>query len=310
MQHFTKALAHPVQERIGGAGKDSEVGLEASGGRKRIAIFIVAYNAGRTLRAVLERIPESVWDKAEEVFVFDDASQDDTFAVGMEYKRLHSRVKLSIHRNEQNLGYGGNQIRGYRYAIDKGYDIVALLHGDAQYAPEALPDLLRPLEAGEADAVFGSRMIEEGGALSGGMPLYKYLGNKILTAFENAMLGTSLSEFHSGYRLYSCAALEKVPFRLNTPDFHFDTQIIIQLNAAAQRIVEVPIPTYYGDEVCLVNGLKYAKDVVCSVLQYRLHQLGLSRHPEYDVAPLYSLERSEPTSTSPALNPARDPELS
>src|SRR5690606_9300123 len=147
-----------------------------------------------------------------------------------------------------------NQIRGYQYAIEKGYDIVALLHGDAQYAPEALPDLLKPLEAGEADAVFGSRMMEKGQALKGGMPLYKYVGNKILTTFENAMLGMSLSEFHSGYRLYSCKALKKVPFHRNTHDFHFDTQIIIQFHAAGLRIVEVPIPTYYGDEICGVNG--------------------------------------------------------
>ena len=260
--------------------------------RKRIAIFIVTYNAASTLGSVLDRIPEAIWDKVEEVFVFDDSSQDETFLVGEAYKSLHNRAKLSVYRNERNLGYGGNQIRGYRYAIEKGYDIVALLHGDAQYAPELLPELLRPMEAGEVDAVFGSRMMEKGRALQGGMPLYKYVGNRILTAFENAILGTSLSEFHSGYRLYSCAALEKVPFHRNTHEFHFDTQIIIQFHAARLRIAELPIPTHYGDEACAVNGLKYAKDVVRSVLQYRLHQLGVSHHREYDIEPIGGRPRS------------------
>jgi hypothetical protein len=106
---------------------------------------------------------------------------------------------------------------------------------------------------------------------------YKYAGNKILTNFENAMLGTHLSEFHSGYRLYSTAALQKIPFERNTDDFHFDTQIIIQFHAAGLRIVELPIPTYYGDEICHVNGMKYAVDVVASVLKYEAHELGLRR---------------------------------
>jgi 2-polyprenyl-3-methyl-5-hydroxy-6-metoxy-1,4-benzoquinol methylase len=272
------------------------------GTRKRIAIFIVTYNAVGTLRQVLDRIPAEVWQKVEEVFVFDDSSQDDTVLVGMGYKALHGRAKLSIFRNEKNLGYGGNQIRGYKYAIEQGYDIVALLHGDGQYAPEALPELLLPLERGEADAVFGSRMMTPGGALSGGMPLYKYAGNKVLTHFENAMLGTSLSEFHSGYRLYSCAALKRIPFEKNTHDFHFDTQIIIQFHAAGLRIVERPIPTYYGDEICHVNGMKYAKDVVKSVVEYELHQLGLQHRSEYELAPAYTLKRSQLSSHSQLLS--------
>src|SRR4029077_13923165 len=137
----------------------------------------------------------------------------------------------------------------------------------------------------EADAVFGSRMMTPGAALAGGMPLYKYLGNRVLTNAENALLGTSLSEFHSGYRVYSCHALKQIPFQKNTHDFHFDTQIIIQFHAAGFRIVEKPIPTYYGDEICRVNGIKYAKDVVKSVLEYELHELGLQHHPEYEVPP-------------------------
>lgn len=259
---------------------------------KRIAIFIVTYNAAATLRSVLDRIPEEVWLKVEEVFVFDDESQDDTYLVGIGYKALHGSTKLSVFRNEKNLGYGGNQIRGYKYAIAQGYDIVALLHGDGQYAPEALPDLLAPLEAGEADAVFGSRMMTKGGALRGGMPLYKYVGNKILTQIENAALGTALTEFHSGYRIYSCHALKQIPFEQNTHDFHFDTQIIIQFFAAGLRIVERPIPTYYGNEICHVNGLRYAKDVLLSVAKYQLHELGIRQYKEYEVPPVYAAKKS------------------
>jgi 2-polyprenyl-3-methyl-5-hydroxy-6-metoxy-1,4-benzoquinol methylase len=259
---------------------------------KRIAIFIVTYNAVSTLRKVLDRIPDEVWDKVEEVFVFDDGSQDDTYLVGMGYKALHGKTKLSVFRNEKNLGYGGNQIRGYTYAIAQGYDIVVLLHGDGQYAPEALPQLLAPLEAGDADAVFGSRMMTKGAALKGGMPLYKFAGNKVLTAVENAMLGMALSEFHSGYRAYSCHALQRIPFQHNTRDFHFDTQIIIQFHAAGLRILEVPIPTYYGDEICHVNGIKYARDVVRSVVEYELHELGLHNRPEYNLQPAYTMKHS------------------
>ncbi|MET0411508.1 MAG: bifunctional glycosyltransferase/class I SAM-dependent methyltransferase [Polyangiaceae bacterium] len=270
--------------------------------KKRIAIFIVTYNAASTLRQVLDRIPESVWDKVEEVFVFDDESKDDTFLVGMGYKAHHGKAKLSVFRNEKNQGYGGNQIRGYQYAIERGYDIVALLHGDGQYAPEALPQLLAPLERGEADAVFGSRMMVKSDALKGGMPLYKFVGNQVLTTFENAMLGTNLSEFHSGYRIYSVDALKRLPFDRNTHDFHFDTQIIIQMHAAGMRIVETPIPTYYGDEICYVNGMRYAKDVTRSVFEYQLHTLGISHRPEYEVQPNYTVKRSKLASHAQILS--------
>lgn len=269
---------------------------------KRIAIFIVAYNAASTLRSVLDRIPKEIWEKVEEVFVFDDSSGDDTYLVGLGYKALYGRAKLTVIRNRDNQGYGGNQILGYQYAIERGYDIVALLHGDGQYAPELLPELLRPLEEGRADAVFGSRMLERGLARKGGMPLYKYWGNRVLTAFENTMLGMSLSEFHSGYRLYSLAALRDIPFEKNTNEFHFDTQIIIQLNAAGKRILEVPIPTYYGDEICYVNGMKYARDVVRSVLEYQLHALALRPAPEYRIRAPYTFKRTPLSSHAQIIN--------
>lgn len=265
---------------------------------KRIAILVVAYNAASTLRSVLDRIPESIWERVEEVMVFDNASEDNTYLVAEGYKTLHGRTKLSVFRNDRNYGYGGNQIRGYTRALQQGYDIVAMLHGDGQYAPELLPEILAPLEAGEADAVFGSRMLTKGGARGGGMPLYKYIGNRALTHFENSLLGMSLSEYHSGYRAYSTDALRRIPFTKNTNDFHFDTQIIIQLHAAGMRIVEIPIPTHYGDEICHVNGMRYARDVVRSVLEYEMHELGLRHSPEYEVAPAHRLKRSSLSSHS------------
>ncbi|MDZ7732907.1 MAG: bifunctional glycosyltransferase/class I SAM-dependent methyltransferase [Acidimicrobiia bacterium] len=149
-----------------------------------------------------------------------------------------------------------------------------LLHGDGQYAPELLPDMVAPLERDECDAVLGSRMIDPGAARRGGMPHYKYLGNRVLTAFENRVMGTELSEWHSGYRAYSVDALRAIPFERNSDGFDFDTQVIVQLIEAGRRIREVPIPTYYGDEISHVNGLRYAWDVSAHVVRYRLQRMG------------------------------------
>jgi glycosyltransferase involved in cell wall biosynthesis len=253
--------------------------------KPRIMVHIVAYNAASTLARVLDRIPFDLRPRLAEICVFDDASSDETFLVGKGYQQVRDMPQLQVFRNTKNRGYGGNQKLGYRYAIEHGFDVVVLLHGDGQYAPEAMSNLLKPVIDGEADAVFGSRMLEPGAARRGGMPLYKYLGNKILTRFENAFLEMNLSEFHSGYRVYSVNALKQIPFESNSDDFHFDTQIIIQLKAAGLRIKEVPIPTYYGEEICHVNGVKYARDVARSVVEYRMHQAGVVRRPEYSHVP-------------------------
>jgi 2-polyprenyl-3-methyl-5-hydroxy-6-metoxy-1,4-benzoquinol methylase len=248
----------------------------------RVGILIVAYNAVTTLTKVLRRIPEHVWDTVEEVVVFDDASHDDTYELALGYKALNGIDKLTVLKNEQNLGYGGNQKAGYRYFIDKGFDAVVLLHGDGQYAPEMLADMYAPILSGEADAVFGSRMMgAPGAALRGGMPLYKYAGNKILTAIENRLLNMQLTEFHSGYRAYSVNALSHIDFSRMTDVFHFDTEIIIKLKHQGMRIKEIPIPTYYGDEICYVDGVKYAKDVVNAVLRYRRTVAGSTSSSEF-----------------------------
>ncbi len=171
---------------------------------KRIGIFIVAYNALTTLSTVLKRITPEVWRNVEQVVVFDDASQDATYELAVGIQAMTNLPKLKVLKHTKNLGYGGNQKAGYRYFVEQGFDIVVLLHGDGQYAPELLSHMYSPLVCGEADAVFGSRMMKDfGGPLKGGMPFYKYAGNRLLTAFENRVLGLKLTEFHSGYRAYN-----------------------------------------------------------------------------------------------------------
>jgi glycosyltransferase involved in cell wall biosynthesis len=261
----------------------------------KIGILVVAYNAATTLAGVLDRIPESFRSRVSEVFVCDDASQDATYLVGLGYKAL-SDMPITVIRHPQNLGYGGNQKIGYQLAIDHGLDIIVLLHGDGQYAPECIETLVAPLASGEAHAVFGSRMMVRGDALKGGMPVYKYMGNRVLTTFQNWAIGTQLSEFHSGYRAYSVEALASIPFHANSNDFDFDTEIILQLVHAGRRIVEVPIPTYYGDEICYVNGMKYAKDVVADVLRYRLNSMGFGGGASFDQGGDYDLKESEDSS--------------
>ena len=233
---------------------------------------------------MLTRVPPRLAVEYEvEVLVLDDSSPDRTFEQAKDSQR-QGAIPFPLHVlfNPVNQGYGGNQKIGYHFALERGFDFVALVHGDGQYAPECLPDLVAPLCDGRADAVFGSRMLEKGGARTGGMPFYKFVGNRILSWFQNRMLGTSLSEFHSGYRVYSVQALAKVPFELNTNDFHFDTEIIVQFVLSGLAIVELPIPTYYGDEICRVNGLKYAWDVTKAVLVARAQQLGLFYDRRFD----------------------------
>ena len=251
--------------------------------RPRLLVFVIAYYAEDTLTSVLERIPRSIFEHYEcEVLIVDDASNDRTNEIGRAYRRAHPEITITALRNEYNQGYGGTQKVGYTYAIRENFDFVAMLHGDGQYAPEELPRLVAPLRDGRADAVFGSRMMTPLGALKGGMPLYKFAGNRILTILQNRMLGTRFSEFHSGYRVYSVAALKRIAFLLNTNVFHFDTEIIIQLLYSGQRILEMPIPTYYGDEICRVNGLKYAKDVLRTTLQSAAHAAGLLYQRRFD----------------------------
>ncbi|WP_020144053.1 bifunctional glycosyltransferase/class I SAM-dependent methyltransferase [Terracoccus sp. 273MFTsu3.1] len=238
-----------------------------------MGVLVVAYNAATTLARVLDRLPETFIAGVDHILIGDDASVDDTHAVATAYQS-GSSLPLTVVRHPENLGYGGNQKAGYRWAISHGLDVVVLLHGDGQYAPEVIEDLVEPLLAGDADAVFGSRMMRRGAARAGGMPAYKYVGNRILSTMQNALTGLELTEWHSGYRAYRVDALADLDLGAYSDDFDFDTEIILGLHAAGKRIVEVPIPTYYGDEICYVNGMRYARDVTADVVRFRAAQMG------------------------------------
>lgn len=236
----------------------------------RVGVLVVAYEASATLEAVLNRIPKDFQSSITSILVCDDASSDDTYQVGMRVKQARPDLPLHVIRRPVNLGYGGNQKAGYRWMIDNDLDAVVLLHGDGQYAPEFLPKMVAPIIAGDADVVFGSRMLEPGAALRGGMPRYKYFGNKILTFLQNRLAGAALSEWHSGYRAYSIRSLDGVGFELNADYYDFDTQIILQMIETHQRIVEIPIPTFYGDELSRVNGIRYGWRILRHTLRWRL----------------------------------------
>ena len=265
---------------------------------KRIGIFVIAYNAEAHIKDTLARIPQDVMDAITTIYVVDDCSHDETV-----HQAIHcsqSIEKMVVLRNRVNQRYGGNQKIGYQYAIDKKLDIVVMLHADGQYAPENLAAILAPLVEDKADVVMGSRMIEKGRALEGGMPKYKYYGNKILTRIENTITGMSLSEFHSGYRAYSVRLLEQIPFWSKSDEWHFDTQIILQANQQGAQFVEVPMPTYYGDEICHVNGLLYGLNCILTSISYWMHRHGILYSRRFDVSSSgekYSEKFSDPHSS-------------
>ncbi|MEM1332879.1 MAG: glycosyltransferase [Actinomycetota bacterium] len=245
----------------------------ATASEPSIGILVVAYNAATTLAQTLDRIPDDLRPRIRHVLVSDDESSDETEAIASEYAAT-SPLPVTVVRQPVNLGYGGNQQFGYRWMIDAGVDVVVLLHGDGQYAPERLGDVVAPFADHEIDVVLGSRMLDVGGARRGGMPLYKFVGNRILSTAQNALTGLHLSEWHSGYRAFRTAALARIPFERNSADFDFDTEVLLQFLALGATIREVPIPTYYGDEICHVDGLRYARDVMSDVTRYRLGRMG------------------------------------
>lgn len=250
--------------------------------RTKVGILIVAFQHERFIESVLERIPRELRGLFAEILIIDDSSADATFDIAKSAGERMGLHNLLVLRTPYNRGYGGNQKLGYLHAIKRDLDYVILLHGDGQYAPEYLPQVVCALGNGAADAVIASRMIRRLDALRGHMPLYKWFGNQVLTAIENRMLGSSLSEFHSGYRAYKVDALRSIPFQLNSNEFHFDTEVLIQLIRTRRRIVEIPVPTFYGDEISRVSGMKYALNCVKAVTKVRLSEVGLFYEPRFD----------------------------
>lgn len=228
-------------------------------GSKKLFVVIPAYQAALTLESVFNRIPSEIYDRGARIIVVNDGSTDDTAAVAA--RIALSRPNVEVIEHPKNKGYAQAQKTGFSHALQQQADIVALLHADGQYAPELLPQLLAPLDNDEADLVVGSRMLERG-ALKGGMPLYKYIANKSLTAIENFAYGLRVSEYHSGYMLYSRRCLMTIPFTKLSDTFHFDGEMIMMAGKKRLRIREIAIPTRYADEKSHLKPVQYGFDVL------------------------------------------------
>ena len=232
--------------------------------KRRVVIVCPAYNAAKTLERTIADIPEGV---ADQIILVDDCSQDNTV---QEAKSLG----LTVFVHDRNRGYGGNQKTCYTEALKAGADIAVMLHPDYQYDPQAIPALIQPILDGKADAVFGSRMMK-GGALEGGMPLWKHNTNILLTALENVVLQTYLTEYHSGFRAYSADLLRTIYFERNSDDFVFDTQIIVQILLHGFQIEEIPIRTSYFPGASVIRfwpAVRYGLGILAVMVLFLLHR--------------------------------------
>ncbi len=231
--------------------------------KMKVTVVLPAYNAAKTLERTVRDIPRNVVD---EIILVDDASKDETVA-------LAKKLGLVVFVHPKNGGYGANQKTCYKKALERGADVVVMCHPDYQYDPKIIPQLIEPILRGEADAVFGSRMMK-GGALEGGMPLWKHSANILLTAFENVVLGTYLTEYHSGFRAYSSKLLKTVRYEDNSDSFIFDTEIIVQAHAHHFKIDEVPIRTRYFEEASSIKlgpSIIYGLGILRTMMVYKLH---------------------------------------
>ena len=248
--------------------RDSPPRLGATAQRRlKVAVVMPAYNAEKTLARTFADIPK---ESVDDIILVDDRSRDRT---------VEEAKKLGLHvvEHERNRGYGGNQKTCYRTALERGADIVVMVHPDHQYDPTVIPHLIEPLLEGRCDAVFGSRMLG-GRPIQGGMPKWKYLGNIFLTAVENATFLIYLTEYHSGFRAYSRHYLESVNLEKNSDGFVFDTEIIAQGMARGLTIREIPIETRYFDEasqIPFVPSVRYGFAILKTMLLYKLHASGV-----------------------------------
>jgi len=238
-----------------------------------VFIIMPAYNAGKTIERVFSRIPDQVQPRIKRYVVVNDGSNDDTEEALSRLRSEHP--DLITLRHKTNRGYGAAEKTLLNYALKEGADVAILLHSDGQYSPEKIPDLLKPFDDNEADLVQGSRMLGQG-ALAGGMPLYKFIANKCLTAIENIAFGMKLAEYHSGYMVYSRKTLLEIPFNKLSDSFDFDLEMIVMAKIGRLRICEVPIPTIYAGEISHLNPVLYGLAVLAVVSRYlrgRYHSL-------------------------------------
>jgi glycosyltransferase involved in cell wall biosynthesis len=244
--------------------------MTSSATKPRVVIVMPAYTAAKTLALTHQDIPKAIVD---EIILVDDASTDDTTALAHD-------LGLHVIKHPHNVGYGGNQKTCYMEALRHGADVVIMVHPDNQYDPSFIPEMLKPIAAGEADIVFGSRMMMPGGALEGGMPWWKFVANRILTTLENMLLGTEISDAHTGYRAYSARFLRTVPFMRNSNDFVFDTQVIVQARAFGFATRDVPVTTKYFPEASSVNfrvSTIYGLKTLAVLALFALSRLGVYR---------------------------------
>ena len=233
---------------------------------ENVFVLMPAYNAGATVEKVFARIPPEAKQRIGRYVAVDDGSKDDTAAA---LARLQTELpNLVVLTHETNRGYGEAEKTLLRYAVREGADAGVLLHSDGQYSPEKIPELLDPLDRDAADLVQGSRMLG-GGALRGGMPFYKFLANKALTAIENWAFGLKLAEYHSGYMLYSRKTLEIIPFEKLSGSFDFDLEMMVLARVKGLRIAEVAIPTIYAGEKSHLRPIQYGLDVLKVVRDYK-----------------------------------------
>jgi glycosyltransferase involved in cell wall biosynthesis len=264
-----------VSTEGGLARRDSGAARSAERADVRIVVVMPARNAARTLQRTVSGIPA---DWVDEIILVDDKSTDETIAVARD-------LPLNLVWHPHNVGYGGNQKTCYLQALQRDADIVVMLHPDGQYEPTLIPQMIRPILDGEADLVLGSRLAEPGMARAGGMPLYKYVANRGLTAIENRLLGTQLSEMHTGYRAYSRRLLLEVPFLRNALDYSFDSEMLMQTVHFGFRVTEVPARTrYFADasSISLGPSIAYGLKTLWAGARLVLHRNGILRSRKFE----------------------------
>jgi glycosyltransferase involved in cell wall biosynthesis len=242
--------------------------MQPSSQRPKVVVVMPAYNAARTLIRTYREIPAEVVDH---VILVDDLSRDDTVAVA-------ELLNLQVVVHRQNLGYGGNQKTCYDTALAEGAEVVVMLHPDYQYDATRIPELIAPLVEGSADMMLGSRFL--GDPLAGGMPRWKFVANRFLTALENRVFGLDLSEYHSGYRAYSRRLLKAIDYHANSNDFVFDQELVSQVVLAGFRIGEIAVPTRYFTEASSVNfrrSVVYGLSTLRTLLRHRRRARGAGR---------------------------------
>lgn len=245
--------------------------------KPKVVVVLPAYNAAKTLRLTYDAIPK---EDVDHMILVDDASRDETLQIARD-------LELEVFVHARNYGYGGNQKTCYTEALKAGADIVVMLHPDYQYDPTLLPDVVAPLKTGEADVVLGSRLMR-GNVVEQGMPWWKFLGNRFLTGVQNWVLGQNLAEYHTGYRAFTRRVLEEVPFLLNSDNFVFDQEMLVQAIHLNFRVKEVPVPTRYFAEASSAGfyaSVVYGLSILGLLIRYLLHRSALITQKQFECFP-------------------------